>query len=178
LDRLGAGDDSDKNPVNVDPKAVLDDDVMDEIRRMKGVETVFADVRFPASVRYNQKEEFVLIQVLSSSLASSRLIKLRAGKPYVSDEEKSLIISDSLLKRLAVKDFSSVLGQEVTVSTLSFDLSLIASTDLASLLQGKKLPFSRETYTFKIAGIAERMGFGGPALLGVIFSFLQDQPGA
>jgi putative ABC transport system permease protein len=165
LDRLGVGDNADKKAVNVDPEAVLDDDVMDEFRRMKGVETVFADVRFPAAVRYNQKEEFVLIQVLSSSLASSRLIELRAGKPYVSDEEKSLIISDSLLKRLAVKDFPSVLGQEVTVSTLSFDLSLIESTDLASLLQGKKLPFSRETYTFKIAGIAERMGFGGPALL-------------
>ena len=27
------------------------------------------------------------------------------------------------------------------------------------------MPFSKETYTFKITGIAERMGFGGPALL-------------
>jgi len=107
----------------------------------------------------------VLIQVLSAELASSRLIKLRAGRSYVSDSENSLIISDSLLNRLKVKDFNSVLGKEIVVSTLSFDFSQINPMDLSSLFQGERLPFSKETYTFKIAGIADRMGFGGHALL-------------
>ena len=93
------------------------------------------------------------------------MIKLRAGKYYVSDEENSLIISDSLLNRLKVKDFQSVLGKEIAISTLSFDFSQINPMDISSLFQGGRLPFSKETYTFKIAGIAERMGFGGPALL-------------
>jgi putative ABC transport system permease protein len=165
LARLGLGDKPEKKQEEIKPGPVLDDDVMTEFQRMNGVEMVFADIRFPASVRYKENEEFVLIQVLSSSLASSHLIKLRAGKSYVSDGENSLIISDSLLSRLEVKDFPSVLGKEIVVSTLSFDLSQINPLDLSSVVRGEKLPFSRESYTFKIAGIAERMGFGGPALL-------------
>lgn len=165
LSRLDVRDSSEKKQTDRDSEAILDDDVLAKIQRMKGVAVVFADVRFPAAVRYNENEEFVLIQVLSSELASSRLVKLRAGKSYVSDGENSLIISDSLLNRFKVKDFQSVLGKEIVVSTLSFDFSQINPMDLSSLFQGERLPFSKETYTFKIAGIAERMGFGGPALL-------------
>lgn len=165
LSRLGVRDSSEKKQTDRDSEAILDDDILAKIQRMKGVAVVFADVRFPAAVRYNENEEFVLIQVLSSELASSRLVKLRAGKSYVSDGENSLIISDSLLNRFKVKDFQSVLGKEIVVSTLSFDFSQINPMDLSSLFQGERLPFSKETYTFKIAGIAERMGFGGPALL-------------
>ncbi|UCE39732.1 MAG: ABC transporter permease [Candidatus Aminicenantes bacterium] len=165
LSRLGFGDSNEKSQAGKGLETILDDSALARIRRMRGVEVVFADVCFPAAVRYNENEEFVLIQVLSSQLASSRLIKLRAGKSYVSDGENSLIISDSLLNRLKVKDLDSVLGKEIIVSTISFDFSKINPMDLSSFLQGQKLPLSKETYTFTIAGIAERMGFGGPALL-------------
>jgi putative ABC transport system permease protein len=165
LTRLGAGEIVERKQTDKDSEAILDDSVLAKIRQMRGVDMVFADVRFPAAVRYNGTEEFVLIQVLSSDLASSSLIKLRAGEPYVTDSENSLIISDSLLHRLKVKDFPSVLGREISVFTLSFDFSQVNPMDLSALFQGKRLPFSKETYTFKITGIAERMGFGGPALL-------------
>ena len=165
LSRLGMRDNVEKKQKARDSEAILDDDILAKINRMRGVEAVFADVRFPAAVRFNENEEFVLIQVLSSELASSRLIKLRAGKSYVSDKENSLIISDSLLNRLKVKDFQSVLGKEIIVSTVSFDFSQVNPMDIAFLIQGERLPFSKETYAFKIAGIAERMGFGGLALL-------------
>jgi putative ABC transport system permease protein len=165
LSRLGITDSPEKKQTDKDSGAVLDDSILTEIQRIRGVELVFADVRFPASVRFNENEEFVLIQVLSAELASSRLIKLRSGKSYVSDRENSLIISDSLLNRLKVMDFDSVLGREIAVSTLSFDFSQINPMDIPTLFRGERLPFSKETYTFKITGIAERMGFGGPALL-------------
>ncbi len=165
LSRFGLGNSHEEIETERRSEAILDEEVLEKIKRMRGVEVVFPDVRFPASVRYDENEEFVLIQVLSSELASSRLIKLRAGKSYVSDRENSLIISDSLLHRLKVKDFDSVLGKEIVVSTLSFDFTQINPLDLPSLFQGERLPFSKETYSFKIAGIAERMGFGGPALL-------------
>jgi putative ABC transport system permease protein len=148
-----------------DSEVILDDDVLQKIKGMRGVEAVFADVRFPAAIRFKENEEFVLIQVLSPELASSQLMKFRAGASYVLDGENSLIISDSLLSRLDVKDFDSALGEEITISTLSFDFSQFNPMDISSLFQGDRLPFSRETYTFAIAGIAERMGFGGPALL-------------
>ncbi len=165
LSRLGIGEGAAKKETDRDSQAVLDDGVIEKIKGMRGVDAVFADVRFPASVRFNENEEFTLIQVLSAELASSRLIKLRAGTSYVSDGENSLIISDSLLTRLKVEDFESVLGREIAISTLSFDFSHVNPMDIASIFQGDQLPFSKESYVFKIVGIAERMGFGGPALL-------------
>ena len=165
LSRFGIGDNEEKKETGKNLEVILDDNTLEKIQEMRGVEAVFADVRFPAAVRFNENEEFVLIQVLPAELASSRLIKLRSGESYVSDGENSLIISDSLLNRLKVKDFDSVLGRKIDVSTLSFDFSQINPMNISSLFQGERLPFSKETYTFKITGIAERMGFGGPALL-------------
>jgi len=165
LSRLGIGGERRIKAQGADSAVFLDDAVLKEIERMRGVEMVFADVRFPAAVRLDENEEFVLIQVLSSELTASPVIKLRSGTPYSSDDENSLVISDSLLTRLGVKDFDSVLGQEISVSTLSFDFSQVDPMDLSSLFQGDRLPFSRDDYRFKIVGIAERMGFGGPALL-------------
>lgn len=165
LSRLGIGDSRTQTEPETDSEAILDDETLEKFKGIRGVDMVFADVRFPAAVRFNDNEEFVLIQVLSAELASSNLMKLRSGTSYGSDEEDSLIISDSLLTRLKVKDYDSVLNKEIAISTLSFDFGQINPMDLSSLFRGERLPFSRETYRFKIAGVAERMGFGGPALL-------------
>ena len=102
LSRLGVRDSVKNKETSGDSEVILDDDVLQKIKGMRGEEAVFADVRFPAAVRFNENEEFVLIQVLSPELASSRLMKLRAGASYVLDDENSLIISDSLLTRLDV----------------------------------------------------------------------------
>lgn len=165
LSRFGLRGSQGKTEKKTSSEPVLDQDVLEKIEKMRGVDVVFADVRFPASVRLNEKEEFVLIQVLSAELAASPLIELRGGEPYGSDRENSLIISDSLLNRLEVKDFDSVIGREIVLSSISFDFTRFNPTDLSSILQGGRLPFSKEMYTFRIAGVAERMGFGGPAVL-------------
>ncbi len=144
---------------------VLDDQILARFAGMRGVEAVFADIRFPAAVRFNQEEEFVLIQVLPAQIASSSLMKFRGGRSYSADSENSLIISDSLLRRMGRDDFPNVLGEKIEVSTLAFDFSRMNPQNLPSLFRGEALPFSRESYTFEIIGIAERMGFGGPSPL-------------
>lgn len=159
--RLGDPDSQPRLAPEEESKAVLDDKMIEKFKEMKGVEAVFADIRFPASVRFNKKEEFVLIQVLPSELATSKLMKLRTGEAYVQDDVRSLIISDSLLTRLEVRHLSSAPGKEIEISTLAFDFSRINPLDLSSLLRRENLPFSRESYVFEIVGVAERMGFGG-----------------
>lgn len=163
--RLGDPDLRRQKAADEGSKAVLDDRAMEKLKGMKGVEAVFADIRFPASVKFNQKEEFILIQVLPAELATSKLMDLRTGEAYVQDNVRSVIISDSLLNRLGVKDLSSALGKEIEVSTLGFDFSRINPMNLSSLLSGETLPFSRESYVFEITGVVERMGFGGPSPL-------------
>ncbi|MFZ2149067.1 MAG: ABC transporter permease [Sedimentisphaerales bacterium] len=140
---------------------VLDDDFLQEVRKMKGVESVFPEIRFPALIKFRGKEQFSIVQVMSADVCQSELMKLRAGKAYAGDAENSLIISDSLLRRMNIKDFETVIGEEIEVSTLAVDSALLSPANIMSIMQGEKLPFSQESYGFTIVGVAERMGMVG-----------------
>jgi len=149
---------------------ILDDDFIQEVTKIKGVESAFPEVRFPALVRYKENQKFSLIQVLSADICQSGLMKLRAGKPYAADDANSLIISDTLLRRMKVKDPQKAIGEKVEVSTLMLDSDLLSPANVTSLMQGDRgprragtdrLPFSSQSYTFTIVGVAERMGFFG-----------------
>ena len=146
--------------------AVLDQEALDAILKLRGVEMALPDVRFPASVSYGGQESFNLVQVIPSDVSSSKIMQLREGRAFSSDDENSVIISDSLLRKLQIQEASSVLGKTITLTTLSFDFSNFDPTDLSSLFAGGKLPFSRQSYELTVAGVAGRMGFGGPAPLG------------
>jgi len=78
---------------------------------------------------------------------------------YIHDEN-TLIISDSLLRRLKIKNPESVVGEEIEISTLTLDLSLTNLLNITLIAQGERLPFSSRKYKFTIAGVIERMGFG------------------
>jgi len=146
-------------------KNILDDNMISKIEKFKGVEAVFPEIRFPAVVKFNKKEKFSFVQVLPVNIVTSELIRFRSGKPYLSDIENSLIISDSLLNAFRIKEFSSVLGEKMNISTVTFDFADFNLLDISSLLEGNKLPFSKESYEFTVVGIAERMGFGAPGPL-------------
>ena len=141
--------------------SILDDDFLQEVRKMKGVETAFPEIRFPALIKFREKEQFSIVQVMSADVCQSELMKLRAGKAYIDDAENSLIITDSLLRRMDIKEFENVLGEQIEVSTLAIDSALLNPANMMSIMQGEKLPFSQESYRFTIVGVAERMGMGG-----------------
>jgi len=153
--------DGQTKPNEIEEARVLDDQFVEEIRKMKGVESAFAEIRFPAVIRFNGQEKFSLIQVLSADICRSGLMKLRAGQTYASDEDDALIISDFLLRLMEIKKPATVIGQEIEVRTLHFDLSLLNLANIASMMRGNMLPLSQQSYTFTIVGVAEHMGFGG-----------------
>ena len=141
---------------------VLDDEFIRDVTEIEGVESAFPEVRFPAMIRFNEEEKFSLVQVLPADICQSGLMKLRAGRPYASTDSNALIISDSLLRRMKVKEPETVIGQQIEISTLTVDLSLSNIPNIVSFLMGKGLPFSRQNYQFTIVGVTEQMGFAGP----------------
>ncbi len=141
---------------------ILDVNFLEEVRAIKGVESAFPEIRFPAQIRFREKEQFSLVQVMSADVCRSELMKLRAGKAYEGDEENSSIINDVLLRRMGIKDFEAVIGEQIEISTLAIDASLLNPMKMMSIMQGEKLPFNQESYTFTITGVIERMGMGGP----------------
>ena len=140
---------------------ILDVNFLQEVREIKGVESAFPEIRFPAQIRFRDKEQFSLVQVMSADICQSELMKLRAGKAYEVDDANSLMINDSLLRRMGIKDFEAVIGEQIEISTLAIDARLLNPTNMMSIMQGEKLPFNQESYTFTIVGVAERMGMGG-----------------
>jgi len=140
---------------------LLDDEMIREISKIEGVEWAFPEVRFPAMVRFGDEEEFSLVQALPANICQAGYLKLRAGAFYASDDENSLIVSDSLLHRINVKEPETIIGKEIKVSTLAIDFSLSNISNIISFFLGTGLPFSNQSYTFKIVGVTEGMGMGG-----------------
>jgi putative ABC transport system permease protein len=143
-------------------RPVLDDNFLLSLAKIKGVEWALPEIRFPALIRLADQEEFSLVQVLPADICRAGFVKLRAGEFYASDEENSLIISDSLLRRLKVNKSEDAIGQEVEVSTMTVDFGLSNLQNIISFLKGTGLPFSRQNYKFTIVGVTERMGMAGP----------------
>jgi putative ABC transport system permease protein len=143
-------------------RPVLDDNFLLSLAKIKGVEWALPEIRFPALIRLADEEEFSLVQVLPADICQAGFVKLRAGKFYTSDEENSLIISDSLLHDLKVNKPEAAIGREVEVSTMAVDFSLSNLQNIISFLKGTGLPFARHNYKFTIVGVTERMGMAGP----------------
>lgn len=140
----------------------LNDEFIGELSQLEGVVLAFPEIRFPALVRFRDEQRFCFIQVFSAPVSQSGLLKIRAGSYYSAGDANSLIISDSLLHRMQVRDPQKVIGETVEVSTLKLDSQLLNPANIASVMQGDKLPFAQESYPFTIVAVAERMGFGGP----------------
>jgi putative ABC transport system permease protein len=139
----------------------LDSGFLEEVQTIEGVEAAFAELRFPAQIRLGDKEQFTLVQVLSASVCRSGPMSLRAGRCYDVNEPNGLIISDSLLQRLNVGDPPKAVGRQIEIVTLSLDFSLTNLLRMAFSSGGQAMPITRESYKFTIAGVAERMPFGG-----------------
>jgi putative ABC transport system permease protein len=140
---------------------ILDVNFLKEIREIKGVESAFPEIRFPAQIRFREKQQFSLVQVMPADVCQTELMKLRSGKAYEDDKKNSTIINDTLLRRMGIKDFEEVIGEQIEISTLALDAKLLNPMNMMSIMQGEKLPFNQESYTFTIVGVAERMGMGG-----------------
>jgi putative ABC transport system permease protein len=141
--------------------AVLDDAAVAEIARIPGVRLAYPDVNFPAMVSLGEKEEFRLVQVVPAAIAASGALKLGWGKPYASDDEEGVVVSQSLLRRLGTDEPAAAVGKTLRITSVSIDLGKLASLDLSALFSGKGLPVAREAYDFPIVGVTEITAFGG-----------------
>ena len=100
---------------------ILDVNFLKEVREIKGVESAFPEIRFPAQIKLREKERFSLFQVMSDDVCQTELMKLRSGKAYEGDNENSTIINDVLLRRMDIKDFDAIIGEEIEIFTLAID---------------------------------------------------------
>ncbi|MBD3413946.1 MAG: FtsX-like permease family protein [Candidatus Aminicenantes bacterium] len=148
------------------PKGIpLDDKAIQSIRSLRGVETAFPDIRFPGQIELNGNQEFTLVQALPVKFARSKLIHIKVGKTFSSEDEASVIIHSSLLHRFGIKDIQEGLGKKIIIKTFFFDLSSLDPTKIGSILSGSKFPIAQKEYAFTIVGISENVGLEDPSPL-------------
>ncbi len=138
----------------------LDDGAIAEIASLRGVESVYPDVRFPAVAGGQEGGELRLVTVLPAKAMASKFIRLSAGRPFRDDDEPAVIIGPSILRLLGLKKPEEALGRTFRISSLAFDPALLAGGGLAGLLQGKSAPVRRKDYDFPIVGVVESLAFG------------------
>lgn len=146
-------------PVRSD--AVLDDGAVAAISRLPGVRAAYPDVSFPARVGLGGEEEFRLVQVVPAAVASSKMMDVKWGRAYASDDENGLVVSRSFLRRLGARDPAAAVGRTMTITSVTVDLGQILSSGLGGILSGKGLPIATESYDFPILGVTETSPFGG-----------------
>jgi len=143
----------------------LDDKAIQNLRSIRGVETAYPDIRFPARIELNGQREFTLVQALPVKFARSKLIKIQAGKTFSSENESSVIIHSSLLSGFGINDIQEALGQKINIRTFFFDLSLLDPTKIGAVFSGSRLPIAQKVYSFTIVGISGNIGFENPSPL-------------
>lgn len=135
---------------------LLDEKAAEEISRLRGVELVFPDIRFPAKVRFNGGEDFKLVQALPAKVTSSKLLRILAGKPFQSDDGSEVIVSSGLLRQFKVANPASVVGERMELSSIAIDPAAFNPMNWPALLQGGGLTI--ENHSFIIAAVTEGMG--------------------
>lgn len=141
---------------------LLDDELIKKLEALEGVEAAFPEIRFPAMVRFDKNESFETIQALPVKICKSGLIKLREGSFFDTDDANSLLISDSLLRRIGIKDMKSVIGKQIVISTLTSDFSMENIPNMLNSMNENELPLTNKDYNFTIAGVIEEIGTPGP----------------
>jgi len=149
-------------PPSGGPGAVLDDAVLARIAKLKGVDTAFPEVRIPAVVRFNGRDEFRLVQAIPAQVTTSPMLRFSAGKGFASDEEGSLIVADSLLRDFGVQEPRTLVGKRMVISSIGFDFSRLNPAGLTAALAGDRLPFETEDTELTVVGVAESQVFAGP----------------
>jgi putative ABC transport system permease protein len=146
--------------------ARLDDAAVARIAALPGVESAYAEIRFPAVIRFEGKEEFRLVQVLPAASGAFRAASLSAGRMYGSDDERAVVVSRGLLRQFDISDPAGAVGARIEIAPLSLDLSVLQPAKLGELLSRRELPFKKEYSTFTVAGVMDGGGAGGPMGLG------------
>lgn len=141
---------------------LLDDQAVSDLSKLESVQWVLPEERFSAAVRFNDNEQSCMVQVLPADICQAGFMKLSAGDFYTSDQDNSVIISESLLRRLNVPRSQDVTGKDIELSTISILSDTSAVSNAMPSADSNNLPFARKNYTLKIAGVAERTESAGP----------------
>ncbi len=148
---------------NNNENKILDDNLIEKLESLEGVEAAFPEIRFPAMVKFDKNESFENIQALPAKICKSGIVKLREGSYFDTDDANSLLISDSLLQRMDFKNIKNAIGKQIVISTLTSNLSIENIPNVLNSMNENELLVANKDYNFNIVGVIGEIGMSGPS---------------
>ena len=140
----------------------FNDQSLDVLMQIPGVEAVYPELQFPAQVELGDQKDFTMVQVLPEKAFELGMFPMKYGQAISPNEPNAMIVRDWMLRKLDLPQGPEMLGESATIRTLTLDLNLFRLIRSAFSRDGMGLPIGREDYQFTITGISESSGMGGP----------------
>lgn len=123
----------------------LNEETVNKFKGIKGVSNVSTTFSVPSQISYNNKTTDSVTYGLNPEYIDIEGLKIKEGKSFSSNDAKEVIVSQSILKVFDVKDYKSVLGQDLEVNFIVLD-------DEGNI---KKIDESLSKQKLKIVGFVE-----------------------
>ena len=170
----------------------LDDNALEKIKEIPGVEIAFPEIRFPVKIRLGASEAKANLRAMPAVMAQHTPFKrIPYGGFFPSDTSSSVIVSQELLKELKIvirdperpKNVSlidslrgvrslppdSLLGKPIELVTSVIDVRAMMKNPLAHVQDPTDTPFEEKVTSFRIGGILKkRSDFENQRLTGSI----------
>lgn len=158
-------EDSESNDPNT-PKAMapFNDQTLEMLMKIPGVEAAYPQLQFPAQVQVGGQKDFTMVQVLPEKALELDMLRVTHGQAYSPNEPNALIASDWMLQQLDLSQGADMLGETVVLRTLTLDFNPLRLIRSAFSREDLGLPVGREDYTFKLTGIFNSDGVGAPLI--------------
>lgn len=123
----------------------LSEGVIDNFKKIEGVVDVSTTYSVPSQISFKDKITDSISYGLNPEFIDIEGIKVKEGKVFSDNEANEVIISQSILKVFDVKDYASILGQDIEINFIVLD-------DEGNI---KKIDESISKQTFKVIGLIE-----------------------
>lgn len=123
----------------------LSEENIEKFKKIKGVAGVSTTYSVPSQVTLFDKTTDSISYGLNPEFIDVEGIKVKEGKAFSGNEAKEVVVSQSILKVFDIKDYKTVLGQDLKISFIVLD-------EEGNI---KKIDESLSKQTFKIVGLVE-----------------------
>jgi len=160
----------------------LDDEVVEKIRALPGVEVAFPEIRFPVRLKLGEREARTHLRAMPASMGAFKpFSEIAYGRFFESDGEGSIILSQKLLRNLKINlsdddapppptgwepdeemaslPSDSLIGREVEIFTSVLDQKGLARAFMMGVPPSpSRMPLREETVTLTVVGIQTTPG--------------------
>ncbi|NBC18972.1 MAG: FtsX-like permease family protein [Bacteroidetes bacterium] len=135
------------------PKITLTDSLLREIEQIDGVLAAYPEVVFPAKLKANGRSAPVQAEAVPTVFGQLAAYQPTEGAFFSAATDTSILIAPSMAQRLGVEDASDLIGQTITLETVSLHVQRMMQLGPAIAAGMTTLPLIHHQNRVRVAGL-------------------------